>query len=70
MPCPECGASVARPEKDEHVCAQERWLDYQIFQLREEIAGFERDLGAYLDSSQGRFGLWCAQRERTQRASE
>ena len=67
MPCPECGASLARPETDEHVCEQDRWLNYQMFQLREEIARFEPDAAAYLTSAEGRFELWYAERERRAR---
>ena len=64
MPCAECGASVARSERDTHVCDPERLLDYRLFQLREEVAGFDDVLEAYLDSPQGRFAQWLAERER------
>lgn len=63
-PCPECGGSVARAEIDEHVCDQERWLDYQMFQQRDLMASFESDLNAYLTSAHGRFELWYAERGR------
>ncbi len=64
MPCAECGASVARSERDAHVCDPERLLDYRLFQLREEVAGFDDVLRGYLDSPQGRFAQWLAERER------
>ena len=64
MPCTECGASVAASERDTHVCDPERLLDYRVFQLREEVAGFENVLKAYLNSPQGRFAQWLAERER------
>jgi len=64
MPCSECGASVAREERDLHVCDEQRRLDYRMFQLREEIAAFGADLDAYLDSPQGRFELFYAARRR------
>jgi hypothetical protein len=60
MPCSECGASVAREERDTHACEDERWLDYQMFRLREEIAGLEWGIAQYFDSPQGRFDLWYA----------
>ena len=65
MPCPECGASVLRTEVDGHLCERERWLDYQMFQQREEIASLESDVDAYLASPRGRFELWCAERDRS-----
>lgn len=64
MPCPDCGESVAADARDEHLCDDERRLTYQLFQLRDEIAAFEEELGAYLDSPRGRFELWDAARRR------
>ena len=64
MPCPDCGASLEREEQDAHACERERWLDYQMFQLRDEVAGFEPELNAYLASPRGQFELWYAERER------
>jgi len=64
MPCSDCGAAVERSRKDPHVCDRGRLLDYQMFQLRDEVAGVEGEIGAYLDSPIGRFELWLAERER------
>jgi hypothetical protein len=64
MPCTECGTSVAAAERDEHVCDPERLLDYRMFQLRDEVAGFYDRLREYLDSAHGRFEQWLAERER------
>lgn len=64
MPCEECGASVPVAGRDEHLCSEQRRLEYQLFQLRVERAAFEDQLAAYLDSPHGRFELWYAERER------
>jgi hypothetical protein len=64
MPCPDCGASLERRQNDSHECDLERWLDYQLFQLRQTTERFEEELAAYLSSPHGRFELWYAQRER------
>lgn len=64
MPCTECGTSVAAVEQAAHVCDPEQVLDYRMFHLRKEIAGFEDLLREYLDSSHGRFAQWLAERER------
>jgi hypothetical protein len=64
MPCEACGASLARPKRDDHVCDQERWLRFQMFQLRDEIERFEADLRVHLASPFGRFELWYAERQR------
>jgi endogenous inhibitor of DNA gyrase (YacG/DUF329 family) len=64
MPCPECGASVPRAERDEHVCERERWLDYQLFVRQAEVARFDADLAAYFDSPEGRLRVREAERGR------
>jgi hypothetical protein len=65
FPCPDCGASL--PEEQQpgaHVCDPERRADYLMFQLRDEIAGFERSVWEYLTSPHGRFAQWLAERRR------
>jgi hypothetical protein len=66
MPCSECGASVAKAERAEHICERERWLDYQLFLQRRAIERLEADLRTYLDSPEGRFQAWDAERRRTE----
>ena len=51
-------------EAGTHACEPERVLDYQMFQLRGDVAQLERTFSEYLDSPQGRFAVWLAQRER------
>lgn len=64
MPCADCGASVAAADKETHECEPERLLDYRMFQLRNEVAGFEGELRGFLDSPHGRFAQWLAKRQR------
>jgi hypothetical protein len=64
MPCPECGGSVARGQEVGHRCDPERRLDYMMFQLQSEVDGFDRALGDYFSSPQGRFEQWDAERRR------
>lgn len=64
LPCPDCGASLERDERDSHTCEQERRLDYQLFQLRDELELFEGELSRYLSSPEGRFARWYAARDR------
>jgi hypothetical protein len=64
MPCPECGASVHAGKRDEHECDPERRADFLMFQLREEIAEFERAVREYLTTPHGRFAQWLAERRR------
>jgi hypothetical protein len=64
LPCPDCGRSVARGEGDAHACDDETRLDYAVFQLREEIGGFDGNQAAWLDTPAGRFAAWLAKRDR------
>jgi hypothetical protein len=64
MPCTECGASIEVGHANAHACDVERRLDYRIFQLRDEIAAFEAQLSAWLESAHGRFAAWLAERNR------
>jgi hypothetical protein len=64
MPCPDCGESVPADARAEHRCEDERWLTYQLFQLRDEIASLEQQVASYLASPRGRFELWDAERRR------
>ena len=64
LPCPQCGESVAAEARERHVCEQERWATYQLFQLRDEIGAFDDQIAAYLASPRGRFEVWDAERRR------
>ena len=64
MPCDDCGASVARAEREQHRCDLERRLDYEVFQLRGEVDAFDEEFGVYLESPMGRFDAWYAARTR------
>jgi hypothetical protein len=61
--CPECGASPTATSPD-HECDEERRLDFQMFQLRAEIGELMPELRAWLDSPEGKFALWLAERDR------
>jgi len=65
MPCDECGASVARAERARHSCEDGRRLDYLVLQHHGEIEAFDDELGRYLESPQGRFEAWDAERRRS-----
>jgi hypothetical protein len=69
MPCAECGASVRAGESEQHSCDPERRLEYHLFQVHSEVASFDDGLSGYLDSPQGRFAQWLAERERREESS-
>jgi hypothetical protein len=64
VPCPECGASLAGEEPEEHVCDDQRRLDFQMFRMRSHIARFEDDLAAFLQTPEGQFEAWYAEHRR------
>ena len=63
MPCQECGESVDRTGPQEHACSPERWADYQMFGLRDDVARLETGIRCYLSTAPGRFESWLAARE-------
>jgi hypothetical protein len=63
-PCPDCGGAVAREDLEEHCCDRERWLEFQMSQLRGEIVSFESELGEFLRSPEGLFEAWYAEQRR------
>ena len=64
MPCPDCGASVPRAERDEHECEPDRLLDYRVVTLRPELERLESEFETYLNTPQGRFAAWDAEQRR------
>ena len=62
LPCSRCGQSLERGSEDTHTCSPDRLVDYQMFKLREQVAAFDTQLRAYLDTSSGRFEVWLAAR--------
>jgi hypothetical protein len=64
MPCSDCGASLARTERELHVCDRERQLDFVLFQLRAELEQFDEQLTEYLATPQGQFEAWYAAHRR------
>ena len=66
--CPGCGAEQRAQLLRSHVCDWWRWLDHQVDLRRDELDRFERELGAYLTSTRGRFDVWYAERERVRPA--
>jgi hypothetical protein len=63
MPCQECGASVDQTGLPDHECVPERWVEYQMFGLRGEVAHLETGIRRYLATATGRFESWLAARQ-------
>ena len=63
MPCSDCGESVERSITAGHHCSSERLVDYQMFGLREDIAGFDVGLRRFLLTNGGLFEVWLASRQ-------
>ena len=70
MPCPDCGASIPAGEGSEaHVCDEQRRLDYRLVELRPGIERVADDLAVWLETPQGRFARWLAERDRRRPAA-
>jgi L-rhamnose isomerase len=68
MPCPVCGASVARGREDEHVCDEARRRSYELARVQTETDRFEGELTTWLASPAGRFAVFYAARDRRRAA--
>ena len=65
MPCPDCGGSVHVDDQTEaHLCDEDRRLDFELVEFREEIERLERELAEWLETPQGRFAAWLAEHAR------
>jgi hypothetical protein len=64
MPCPTCGASVARKDDANHVCDPEQRERFAAFQIRLELERFDGELQAWLHTPTGRFAVFYAERRR------
>jgi len=54
---------VERRAAGVHRCKRERLVEYQLFELRDDIAKFEGRLRHYLHTATGRFEAWLAARQ-------
>jgi hypothetical protein len=64
LPCPNCGASVARDSAGHHRCDEEQRARYERFQARVEADRFDAELTSWLETPAGRFAVFYAERER------
>jgi hypothetical protein len=64
MPCPDCGASVPVAGGAAHVCDDARRVDFRLAELRPEIARFDDDYAAWLETPEGRFARFIAEHDR------
>jgi hypothetical protein len=68
MPCPACGASVARGSQAEHRCDETQRSSYEVLQVRIEADRFDRELTSWLATATGRFAVYYAERQRRRAA--
>ncbi|MFL5963525.1 MAG: hypothetical protein ACJ757_11615 [Gaiellaceae bacterium] len=59
--CSECGEALHRDELDGHRCSEQRQSELAV---RRALTTFEGELAAWLETPEGRFSVWLAERER------
>jgi hypothetical protein len=62
--CEGCGMSLSRAEQETHSCDDERRARLETFQVRNEVAEFDRQFEAFLLSAVGRFAAYYAEHDR------
>jgi hypothetical protein len=70
VPCDDCGEFVPLAGIDEHVCAPDDQLDYQMLRLRPGLLRLEADFRCWLQSRQGQFEIFYAECRRPAPALE
>ena len=68
MPCPVCGASVARASQAEHTCDETQRTSYEVLQIRIETDRFDHELTSWLATPAGRFAVYYAELQRRRAA--
>ncbi len=64
LPCPICGASVARGMQDGHECEESQRMSYERLQVQLETDRFDLELSRWFASPAGRFAVYYAERQR------
>jgi hypothetical protein len=64
MPCPECGVPVPAERFADHECRYEQWVDHQVARAKDELSRIESEVASYLETAEGRFAAWYAERTR------
>jgi hypothetical protein len=62
--CSDCGLCLERTALDEHSCEKERFVEFQMLRLRSRLSLFAQQFSAWADTPNGRFAVYCAERER------
>jgi len=69
LPCPGCGALLSSEQRSGHVCDPEETALHQVVKARVQLARFEEEVARFLATSQGRFALFLAKRQRGDEAT-
>ena len=70
LACDACGSFLSRLDRETHACDSARRARFEAFQARQELAGFDRQLAAFLQSPPGRFAVYYADRDRRRRTPQ
>jgi hypothetical protein len=66
--CPDCGTSVSTDAVDAHACDERHRRDHVERTAAASVAEFEAHYRSFLETPQGRFALFYAQRTRRRSA--
>jgi hypothetical protein len=64
LDCPECGTSVLRAPLVMHRCDDRHRRDHLTRVAQDAAAAFEREFRRFLETAEGRFAVYYAERNR------
>ncbi len=64
LPCRECGALLSSEQRSRHVCSPQDSVVHQVTKARVQLAVFENEIAEFLETPEGKFALFLAERQR------
>lgn len=64
LPCNECGALLSSEQRSRHVCSPEDSAIHLVTKARVQLTVLEDELARFLATSEGKFALFLAERQR------
>jgi hypothetical protein len=68
QPCFECGALLSSEQRSRHVCSPDESAAHQVIKARVQLTVFEDEVSRFLETPEGRFALFLAERQRGRQA--
>ena len=65
LPCSDCGALLSSEQRSRHACSPDDAVVHQVTKARVQLTVFEDELARFLETAEGRFAAFLAERQRS-----